>query len=606
MSLKIESITSQVAKPTASDEKNVKKSDQQKKTEKVGRLSFIHAQNRPKKAAPLCERVWEWFKALPIIGHALRAIIWVVATIAAWIFGDPVESYKKALNTKNMTRLLTGIETRHDQLSKSLTNWKMKGMSDIVKLTAIHIDIESLQDTLLAFREQFSPNPVRKGEVFDLPRAKRLEGNYQQLRTDLKRKVEQNLKAIQLQLEEVQNQIATQQIELNKLANSDKDSHTLRNARLILLYACDNYIRGMEGLQSLGLIAADEDVSFQKVVSISSEIRKEMKFHRSLPEVWAKQIERDSSESLELAPDDIGIENIGNSCYMNSGLQMLFGMGAFFRGLVATDLEQEKGEKDIDFKRRYRTQKSLRKVVDAFLSKDARAIRRAMVDFRARLFRSRFFENGEGITQQQDGPGFVGILLSALGFGFHWRTMRTVMHEGKNKLIIGEVKREAILDVTIENCEGMNFEKVLLNEFCSREMKDTYRTQINGKPVTVSKFAVQSQITKSIPDFLPIHLLRMNMDGSKKNYRIPFPEGGVIDLTPIFDPKICKGEAIKYKVVSFLMHHGPFGDGGHYTAYCLCPDGKWRHYDDSHVTEVTAEEAEQEMSHAYGLLLSRV
>src|SRR5205085_81220 len=103
---------------------------------------------------------------------------WIIATIAAWIFGDPVESYKKSLNAKNMGRLLSTIDSRHQELSKSLTNWKMKGMPDLVKLTAMHIDIESLQDTLLAFREQFTPKPVKRGEVFDFPRAQRLEENY--------------------------------------------------------------------------------------------------------------------------------------------------------------------------------------------------------------------------------------------------------------------------------------------------------------------------------------------------------------------------------------------------------------------------------------------
>jgi ubiquitin C-terminal hydrolase len=565
------------------------------RVQQVSRLTFAQSK-RTQKPKPLSERICTAFQSIPLIGHLLRAIVWIITKVAAWIFGDPVESYKKSLTKKTMARVLSNIDTRQQQLSNCLTHWNVKGMSDLIRLTAICYEADEQQDKLVAFREQFTPKSLVKAlEGIDLPKAQRLEDSGIELRTSLKKKVELNFEEIQKLLIAARTHIKSQCQKLKELkVNEGEHSYSVKNARLLLLYSCDNYVRGLGCLLRLGLVRA-EDAQLQNVEKISPSTRKKMRFEGNL-----------------LAPDETGIENIGNSCYLNSGFQMLFGMGFAFHNLVLNKVEQNTGEKDIDFKRRRKIQESLKCVVDAFLMRDAKKIRKAVIDFRSVLFSSRCFEKSEGLMEQQDGPGFVRSVLSALGFGIDWQQTRIVVHEGKEQTLPGSISREAMIGIKLPQGENLSLLGILIDEFKKQLIENEsppYRTQINGKLQTFTDFSVKNQITGRVPDYLPIHILRFNEDGSKRATPVACPNGGLVDLTStsIFDHLIRrKGETFLYKVVSFQIHHGDSQYDGHYTAYSHCPDGKWRHYDDSYVTEVSDEEAERAMSHAYAMMLGRV
>jgi ubiquitin C-terminal hydrolase len=586
-----------------------KKENESSRVQQVSRLTFIQP-NRSQKARPLSERICTGFQSIPLIGHLLRAIIWIIAKVAAWIFGDPVESYKKSLTKKTMARLLSNIDTRQQQLSNCLTHWNVKGMSDLIRLTAMCYEAEEQQDKLVAFREQFTPKPLLKGlEGIDLPKAQRLEESGVELRANLKKKVELNFEEIQKLLIEARTHIKSQCQNLKELKKVEGEhSYSVRNARLLLLYSCDNYIRGLGCLLRLGLVK-EEDVYLQKVEKICTTTRNKMGFKGHLPAVWSQQLARESSEQLELAPDEIGIGNIGNSCYLNSGLQMLFGMGSSFHNLVLNKVEQSTGEKDIDFKRRRKVQKSLQVVVDAVLTKDAKAIKKAVTDFRSVLFSSHCFET-KGILEQQDGPRFVGAVLSALGFGIDFQQVRTVEHAGRERKIPGVIAKESILGLAMPDGQDELLEKTIKKEFLEQITKDEstpYTPEIDGKKISVTEFVERTHITGSIPDYLSVQFKRFNADGIKNGNRILCPNGGLVDLTSTLDKAIRrKGETYLYKVVSFQVHHGDTKESGHYTAYSHCPDGKWRHYDDSYVTEVSDEEAEREMGYAYAMILGRL
>lgn len=45
-------------------------------------------------------------------------------------------------------------------------------------------------------------------------------------------------------------------------------------------------------------------------------------------------------------------------------------------------------------------------------------------------------------------------------------------------------------------------------------------------------------------------------------------------------------QARKYELVATVTHHGKLPSGGHYTADCRQPDGRWLRYDDAQVSVV--------------------
>lgn len=79
-----------------------------------------------------------------------------------------------------------------------------------------------------------------------------------------------------------------------------------------------------------------------------------------------------------------------------------------------------------------------------------------------------------------------------------------------------------------------------------------------------------------------------------------------MDLTEIFDKDAADGEPVKYRVMGFTVHEGGAG-GGHYVAYRLCEDGKWRYYSDTTVKVIEDEKKVLEkMEDAYTLFAERI
>lgn len=80
-----------------------------------------------------------------------------------------------------------------------------------------------------------------------------------------------------------------------------------------------------------------------------------------------------------------------------------------------------------------------------------------------------------------------------------------------------------------------------------------------------------------------------------------------LDLTDLFDEDIRGADPIIYRVTSFTVHMGG-SSGGHYVAYRLCDDGKWRYYSDDSQLKVLEDEEDVKaaLSQAYNVFLERV
>lgn len=604
-----------------------KKQGPAKEGEKVQtavRPALVRAGEAPNKPLSCSQRTWECIKSVPLIGHLLRAIIWIIKAIAGLIFGDPVAAYKKSLTKEHMSQLLEEVDKRVQQLNKSINAWSMNGVLDLIRLTAACNDLDMMQDSMTAFQEQFSlPSKVGKEgksnpccefnpKDYDTAKAQRLRKECEDIHVKLKEKVEENLKPIQERLEEVEADIEKKEQALKEIldAAEEDNDHQVRSARLLLLYACDNYIRSFKCLLRLQLVP-EEDRTYQHILEVSTELRKEMHFKGHLPEVWARQA-ANTSNFPELTPHDIGIQNIGNSCYMNSSLQVLFGMDTF-GDLIQQELQQGENESKADFKGRCKVQKALKAVAEAILAKDSTQIRKAMTRFRVALFNSNIasdfkWEPGYELSRQHDGPAFILAVLGALDFTIQCKKARIVQHGNTRYEVSSKTSSQGMLLLNLPKKDGSTLQEIFQQQYKPEQLNANkpFKVRIEGQSHQFTKFALQERITGSIPDSLPVQIVRFQNDGSKNATAVDCRNGGRVDLTNIFDPAIRGEDPIIYKVVSFQMHHGDSSAGGHYTAYSHCPDGKWRHYDDSYVTEVSDEEAEREMAYAYTLMLKRV
>lgn len=574
----------------------------------VARPAIEQTASKPEKPQSCLERFWSCLVSIPILGHLLSAIAWVVQQVVSWIFGVK----KPVFTEKAMAELLVETETRIAVLSKSVRSWKLDEMDDLIQLTALCNDIVELQDSMVAFQEQFSPESKEEGGLkgdFDTVRAQRLQEESHDLFTALKAKVELKSEDIAKLLQKAFEETESKYEEWKKMDGSD--AHEKRSAGFLLLFACGNYLRAFSCLSQFEL-AGNDDANFQNILKINEALRKEMGYSGALPIVWARQAAHGFDLAGDVVPGEIGLPNIGNSCYINSGLQLVLGMDEF-ADLINQKLKRRPKEAKDAFKKRKAVQKALRKVVLTMKERDGKAIGKALTNFRAAFFRSGlspdFVEDKRyGLSQQHDGASFVTMILDALQFSIGYRQVRTYEHIGADIVKEGPISPAPVLPLAFPTDDGRTLQQVFDHEFNTQKVDDPdspVNVSIDGQTVKFSKYTCQGQIAGEIPDSMFVSFLRRNPNGSKNCSAIMCPKGGLVDMTAAFDPVLIKG-SVKYKVASFQVHHGRGFGGGHYTAYSHCPDGKWYHYNDNYVKEVSAQEAEEEMGHAYCLLLKRV
>lgn len=108
-----------------------------------------------------------------------------------------------------------------------------------------------------------------------------------------------------------------------------------------------------------------------------------------------------------------------------------------------------------------------------------------------------------------------------------------------------------------------------------------------------------------LPDILVFHLKRFSYSRWLKNKLDTFVNFPIhnLDLSKYVKSKDASEGSHVYELYAISNHYGGLG-GGHYSAYCKLNDGKWYHFDDSHVSPVN--ESDIKTSAAYVLFYQRV
>lgn len=310
--------------------------------------------------------------------------------------------------------------------------------------------------------------------------------------------------------------------------------------------------------------------------------------------------------------DDVGISNIGNSCYMNAGIQQLLASRDFIN-LIRGPLLDIHGESEDERQARENLKLELNAVITEMENGDEELIRQAMVRLRATIFSdfSRAHLNTDlqgNIEGQHDGTAFIETILRSVAPRLQLQETRTFMYNNVQHSLAMEPDFDSILRVPVlENTDLQGTFDYLFNP---RNVFDPdYRPDIdgNGHQISVGRYRTSTQIVGRIPDSITVQFKRFDENGERDDRPIPCPHHGRVDLTYACPPNLLQnGQRVEYQVVSFEKHIGHAKKGGHYVTYRLGEDGQWRLYDDGEVRIVSQHEAEFQMQTPYNLTLNRV
>lgn len=263
-------------------------------------------------------------------------------------------------------------------------------------------------------------------------------------------------------------------------------------------------------------------------------------------------------------PLGMGFENIGNSCYINATLQVLF-MIPELCDLINTISRENK----LFLHNLY----NLLRLVTS---------KQPLMEIDFRNFRTAVFKTkGKGcftdnINQQQDAHEFLVFVLDQLG----WNPLKThtcTLFDNDTKKHFGDI--QASNHLSIEMNEG-TLEQMIISYSAFEEMNEKISLKIDGemKSVTTCKRAIQ---INEYPPYLFVHLKRFKLVGevmTKNSRRIELP---------LFKDLLIAEK--NYELIACINHHGDTIHIGHYTADIKKDTGEWIHCNDKNLSKISVD-----------------
>lgn len=345
-----------------------------------------------------------------------------------------------------------------------------------------------------------------------------------------------------------------------------------------------------------------------------------------------------------------GITNIGNSCFLNSTMQVLIQnpifrekiMDAGWVGFVKFKNEVKEqafnkkyyklcseldyfdwdnlddvnwenlGREDIklneeqqrfmqDKAKEYSQAKKLQLAVQNFvLALDASQRPKDMGDAAAKL-RQAIYDTGvfgwERLNEEQDSSVLLELLMLWIGVANPFEITRTF------SLVNEEIKESypvGILQVPIQ--EGMDVQNLLQDLFNTKNVNDP-ENAINIKGTYQSQWNETVRIGAEPPQQIPLQFKRFRNDGTKIRDRLNLPHDHILDLSLGFERNEAALPA-RYKVTGAIQHVGDSIAKGHYVAFTL-KDEQWYRTSDDDVTLVNATDIDRMLAYSYILFLEK-
>lgn len=330
-----------------------------------------------------------------------------------------------------------------------------------------------------------------------------------------------------------------------------------------------------------------------------------------------------------------GLQNLGNTCFMNSVLQCLayaptltsyFCSDSYYNHINFNSQYGSKGELAVEFgalveklnahRHRYIEPKSFRDSVTkhiGFAGNEQQDSHEFMMMLFDKLHhdlnihaKDKFKQNGVVNPQHANGnnndDSNINIPRATLAYQF-WRK-----HLDMNKSVISDLFEGIFMStLTCTYCKGQSNTFEVFNclslpipsesrchiRDCLNHFSNPERIEAAWEcPRCKTKREADKKIVIcKLPKILIIHLKRFSLDGrwrQKLQTTVDFPLNDLmVDCTNVL-PQSAYGSVpskSSYNLYAVVNHYGHL-DGGHYTAFCKLGNQRWYTFDDSNVTEM--------------------
>lgn len=270
----------------------------------------------------------------------------------------------------------------------------------------------------------------------------------------------------------------------------------------------------------------------------------------------------------------IGLDNIGNSCYLNAVVQVL----------MKTTLPEQMGSSV------HPVAKDLINVQKALFSKKAEAITSALFNLRQEVFESADTHSDftlDEINEMQDARVLLETLLGVARYSVGMTETRVA-----GQLSRSQTTRQVILNIQMEKDKNLN---QLLDSYFSEKVNDPENPWRPEKE-EITQYSIRFKLTER-PSYLFLSLKRFGFGDTgpvKNNDFVALPENGMLDLQRF----TVDGKPAQYRLLGCIDHLGQSTDTGHYTAYVRQGE-QWHYADDARVRTATFEDVSKANHYCY-------
>jgi ubiquitin C-terminal hydrolase len=437
-------------------------------------------------------------------------------------------------------------------------------------------------------------------------------------------------------------------VDVHLYYNLKKLQPCINKLQFLTIKDFDNFIKVFKDKEQKiqDLIHTDIDIKNTKMMQLVDDYLSDYEIIQAYPDVFDMQnvdsgiFSHLKQQLPKISPIPVGITNIGNTCYMNSGLQVLLLQPSVSEVLYNDDHNELSARKHLeennlpkliedlagltlkkelrDFHSIYTSYHVQSAQLDSTKKADAqKEIEKAIIQLQNAIVASKLHPEFSSKTKrsQLDNADILSLILSILDvkIPIAYKNVTINTDTGVSSTSTSDAAPYKVLSMPLDAQADANapqtLQNVVENFFSKEELINQSQNGPTDQPVITKTFR-QPYIEGAPPKMLVIQLLRhqWNVDGSKINKKISFS----VDDTVSFQKAVAdQGVAANYRIKGFTIHHGDSLNGGHFTAYVRkegqpqkkeTSDDSWYYINDAYVEQKAQNGHEQ----AYCMVLELV